>query len=245
MIEDKLNEYKMNEYYVKHKNNKVSEFNINDLNIDHHVTSFQDLNKLCNKYTIDVIHIYKDYLYHTIPSKIKSIINNINHQLKKKCKELSIIVDLGYKIKSNFHNGILNKPLICLYYKDSCISRIFYYIENNYFIISSYTDDTYRNNKFNSLLRAIAVIISKYYDVEQLVSYAINPISVYTLSKYFIVTYDKKFTTFLNHHPLTFELCKEYMKHKHVIVYVNISDENIQRAIHVYQSLFDDKLKCP
>lgn len=235
-------------YYVKNINNKISEININTLKFDIHIKSFQDINTVCKKYNIlKSIYINKHNNPKPIPSKIKSIINNINNSLHKKCKELSIIVDNGYKINTLFKDYSLSQPIICLYYKDQCISTISYSIYDNNLVIASDTLETYRNNKYNSLLRAIAVIISKYYNVNHLVSNAINPISVYTLSKYFVVTYDNNFTKFLNNQLLTFDLCKKYMENNDIDVYVSIDNENIQRAIHVYDTLFSDdgKLKCP
>jgi hypothetical protein len=236
-----------NVYYIKNKNNKLTEFNINDLKIDVHVNSYKDLTKLCDNYKIKTVYMHKWFMLNTVPPKIKSIIKHINDKLKQKCKDLTLIVDLAYKINAEFDSFDLNNPVICLLYKNSCISTITYYIQNKQLTIASDTDEKYRNNKYNSLLRAIAVIISQFYDVQELISNAINPISVYTLSKYFIVTYDAPFTKYLKNQKPTFELCKEYMDktNLNVDIFIKISDENIQRAIHVYESLFDDKLKCP
>lgn len=248
MVKIICNNDMLNLFYVKNINNKISELNINNLKFDIHIKSFDDINNICKKFNkFKTIHINKYTTPQPIPPKINSIINNINDSLHEKCKELSIIVDNGYKINAPFSNHYLSNPIICLYYKDQCISTISYHIYNHKFIISSDTLETYRNNKYNSLLRAIAVIVSKYYKVNELISNAINPISVYTLSKYFVVTYDNNFTTYLNNRPITFDLCKEYMKEDDVDVFVKINDENIQRAMNLYQSLFsnDGKLKCP
>ncbi len=234
-------------YFIKHKNNKITEFDINDLKFDVHVKNYKDLTKLCDNYKIKTVYFHKWFMMNTVPPKIKSIIKHINDKLKQKCKDLTLIVDIAYKINAEFDSYYLNSHVICLLYKNSCISTIHYFIQNKQLTINSDTDEKYRNNKYNSLLRAIAVIISQFYDVEELISNAINPISVYTLSKYFIVTYDTRFTKYLKNQKPTFELCKEYMVKTDlsVDVYIKISDENIQRAIHVYESLFDDKLKCP
>ncbi len=230
-------------HYVTHINDKISEFNIS---INKYVEKMSDLKKLCKKFMSYKSLFFNDrFMKLKIPNQVKYMIHKLNHKLNQKCNGFNLLFDYGYKIKDN--NLPLTSYVLCLYYDTKCLSTILCTIIKNIFYINSNTIESYQRNKYNLFLRSTAIIICKYYNISSLQSDAINPISVYTLSKYFMVTYDDDFKKFLNHRPITLEICQEYMNDDDIGVTVNvhINDENIQRALNVCKELLDGKLNCP
>jgi hypothetical protein len=135
--------------------------------------------------------------------------------------------------------------------------------------ISSKTDELYENKKYNKLLRSVAVLISNLIspDITRIFSYTINPVSTYILMKYLggvIATSDEGYnngffewlkTNDIKLGPSTyrrafeeyFEYTKntkamneyEYNDRYQLVVLVYITEENIQKAQH----MFDTTLK--
>ena len=85
--------------------------------------------------------------------------------------------------------------ILCLYYNENCISSIILiYKDEDTIGIDSNTYNNYQGNKYNTLLRAIVVILSSYIicnskNISKISSNAINPISAWLLISNFDVTY--------------------------------------------------------
>lgn len=243
------------EYYVMYVNDKLSEIKLEDIKLEKSIHNYEDFMKLRNEFNIN--HIYFEHRYFDIidiPNSIYTFVNKLNQHMKTKCKELSLSIDHGYRLmnrisKLHVEGYNLSSIILCLSYKDDCISTIYYTITKHTLIISSDTNEQYRKNKYNTLLRAISVMITKKFKLKYLISKAINPISVYTLSKYFNVEYDLPFKDFLGNQPITLKLCQEYLNTEddQINVYVPITDENVKRATNLYEKLLepDSLLLCP
>jgi hypothetical protein len=245
---DKNSDY--SSFQIMHINNKISEINLKDLSLNQQINNYEELENICSSNRIN--HIYIGIVFmnlKNIPSSVKKLIELINNHIKTKCKELSISFDYGYKLNKILDNEfMLSQLCLCLSYNDICISRTICQIEDDTLTIDIRTDRQHRNKKYNILLNSIAIIICKKFKLKQLFAYSVNPITVYMLVRHFQTEYDKDFDKFINNRKITLDLCNEYFnKVENLDVYVPITDENVQKAIQLYQDLIepDSNLKCP
>jgi hypothetical protein len=111
--------------------------------------------------------------------------------LEKKCPHLKI--KSGHRtILPNVITTDISSPigwLLCLYKKDICGSSIeLSFYKNDPSIINlsySSTHETFQKRNYNTLLRCVAIIVSSILGVKTLISKAINPITLYSLLRYF------------------------------------------------------------
>ena len=198
--------------------------------------------------------------------KANKIIENLNLKLHEYCSDkekntisLNTVFNIenpNYilkefdtsKIETAVGVNFPNQLLLCYFNQNNCISQIQLTIKNNDTIygtvlaIDSNTKTAYEGLKINRLLRAIAIIIAKEIDnkIQAIWSNAVNPISLYLLTKYYNAkvynintnNLEKEFDS-----QTTFKQADEYIKKNGgAMVYVELTPKNIANA----EILFDD-----
>ena len=127
----------------------------------------------------------------------KRIIQSLNDELQKKCPGFYLYIDylISFPTGSTvtMYSGVLLnayiKPplLLCLMHGNDCVSSITLKVTESQLTIDSRTNALYEGRKFNTLLRAVAIIISKSINssAEYLISNAANIISAMLMIKRF------------------------------------------------------------
>jgi hypothetical protein len=121
----------------------------------------------------------------------KEEVDRLNQILQ--CNNFRLSVDYVYYTQPNStvfsYEFKINDVLLCLYDGEICVSSILLNIKSNrrYADIASRTSKVHEGNNLNKLLRAAAILVAPKIkpDLSYLISYAINPISVHLLVKYF------------------------------------------------------------
>ena len=170
---------------------------------------------------------------------INEILEKLNIKLKKKCDNLKLVISQVYNLENPCYNNEHDKSwwkddslVICLYLNDRCISSIILkpWYDPDTLELTSETDTTHVNKKYNSLLRSVMILICiKLFcstNIKKLVSLAINPISVYSLiTKFDTITdiphgKDQNIQEYLkeqqklNPNTSALDIIKEYMRQK-------------------------------
>lgn len=266
-------------YLVVHKNNKPTEFHesilpmtieiliskprehellmVDYTPLDIKIHSYDELMKLYDKYDVYYLIIFNDEYMNLkkIPSSIKKYIHSLSKDIEKKCKDISIQFDYSYKLTDMAFTSFV----LCLFYKEMCISTIYYIIEDDNIVkMDLYTLDKHQGKQYMLFLCSIAIMISKHYHLTKIYLDAQNPITVHMFLKYFNCEYDKSFKKLLGDRKITMEICNEYFKNKSnkpwyktmiktLDIFVPINDENLEKAKKLYEDLLekDSKLKCP
>jgi len=127
----------------------------------------------------------------------KIIVSELNTALQPTCPEFHLNLDyitsfpMGStaSLYSVVHlNAYVKPPLVlCLMHGDDCVSSITIKVRESEISIDSRTNDRYEGRKFNTLLRAVAIMISKSLSerTERLTSSAANIISAMLMIKRF------------------------------------------------------------
>jgi hypothetical protein len=169
----------------------------------------------------------------------------LNSSLQKKCPDMKLVFDNYYNLKGDLSILFDDKNdtyILCLYYKEKCISSIRLEFINNRFEIYS-TGRDYVHNKYNELLRYVIIIICygfmcNDFQISELVSYPINPILSWLLiSNFDTIVYDR------NHTILKFntDTDKEETKKNKLIktITVPLNESNFIKARILFSKLVD------
>jgi hypothetical protein len=210
-------------------------------------------NKFCTKY---------NYLF-----RAKEKIKEINNLLHTKCPNLQLEIDFIHHLAGNItkfsSNDNFNYLTLCLYDGLNCISSITISVLTNgtTIEISSKTHSNFEGKKYNKLLRAIIIVISKLLEntFENIISIAINPISAWLLITYFnaIITPEEEeneeFFKFLNEKGydisnITKSILTEYNEYKRgnfgMMLNIPLTEENILNAETKYEKIINEELIC-
>lgn len=141
------------------------------------------------------------------------VISIINSKLKETCPDYEIVLDYVYNAESYKNTLFDNRSLqiqdfiLCLMdkVKNICISSIILYTKDyieepeSYLFFDSYTMESYQNRNMNKFLRAVTIIIAPHIHnkIRYVSSVATNPISAYTMMKYFNAIPEKKYINFI------------------------------------------------
>jgi hypothetical protein len=185
----------------------------------------------------------------------------LNKQIYKKCKYLKIsfdIIEKTYSKKFKTYIIIDNEYKLSLYYKNKLISTILL-LYNTYdaLEIRSNTVEKYEGNKFNKLLRMIIILLSsliicKKFNIIELYSQAVNPISAWLLINNFNTVYSansansKKYKTFSNtnkHLELKEFIWKAYKNGFNFDIYIKLDKNNIKIAKKLLKVLLSNKIE--
>ena len=167
----------------------------------------------------------------TLANALRSGLDNINQDLYKKCDRSKYSLNLmryenrekdavTYDDKNNYD------IILCLYYNKKCISSVVgrYHAKDNSMEILSKTHTDFENKKFNLYLRSAFIYLMCFVrpSIRNIYSFSENPISTYTMYKYFHV-YNEDLNHFIRENhltPNTFTVkdatnFHEYFKNKH------------------------------
>ena len=129
-------------------------------------------------------------------ARTTSLINDLNSKLQKKCPtlsmELGLFSEMSMRENVSFYEKNTTPPnyLLCLNItkngKIHCISSISCKTTRNEMEISSKTHRDHEGKKYNLLLRSAMILLAQYIrPITKIVSRAINPISAFSMVKYF------------------------------------------------------------
>ena len=173
----------------------------------------------------------------------KHIIAQLNGELQKTCPDFYLNIDYitsfpqdstaslysDVRLNSYFHPRLV----LCLFTGNDCVSSLTLKIKESELTIDSRTNERYLDRKFNTLLRAVAIIISKSLNAgaERLVSSALNIISAILMIKRFNAVSEggDKDT------PEIDKIIKDYFEHHGGMeTHVKLNEENIANATTVF-----------
>lgn len=180
----------------------------------------------------------------------KGIIHALNIELQPTCPGFYLHIDyltsfpMGSTV-SMFSEWWLNyfiRPplLLCLMHGNECVSSIKMKVREREIIdinIDSKTNERYEGRKFNTLLRAVAIMISKGLSksAEELTSVAMNKISARLMITLFNATrLDKTAIKYKTIDELNKIIDDDFSVHGGTETHVELNEGNIARATHVF-----------
>jgi hypothetical protein len=143
---------------------------------------------------------------------VRNEMKMINKHLQNKCDESYEIRISQYRHRDESAvvfdeaNSHEYQILLCLYHNKRCVSSITgkYNKASSSMILSSKTDAQYEGKKFNLYLRTIFIYLMCFVrpTIQKIVSYATNPISIYTMYKHYHAT-NSDLQDYVTKHKLT------------------------------------------
>lgn len=184
----------------------------------------------------------------------KRIVSELNAALQPTCPEFHLNIDyitsfpMGStaSLYSVVHlNAYVKPPLVlCLMHGDDCVSSITIKVHESEISIDSKTNGRYEGRKFNTLLRAVAIMISKSLSerTERLTSSAANIISAMLMIKRFNAVSEggdlSKDT------PEIDKIINDYFEHRGSMEsYVDLNEANIANATAVFHETIQ-RMNC-
>lgn len=175
----------------------------------------------------------------------KHIIAQLNGELQKTCPDFYLNIDYITSFPQDstaslYSDVILNSyfqpPLVlCLFTGNDCVSSLTLKVRESELTIDSRTNERYEGRKFNTLLRAVAIMISKSLNAgaERLVSSALNIVSTILMIKRFNAVSEggdlSKDT------PKIDKIINDYYEHRGGMeTHVELNEENIANATTVF-----------
>jgi hypothetical protein len=157
----------------------------------------------------------------------------LNKDLYKKCDKTKYSLQLTRyedrdKDATVYDEQTNYESILCLYYDKKCISSVVgrYHATNNSMEILSKTYPSFENKKFNLYLRTAFIYLMCFVrpTIQQIFSFSVNPISTYTMYKYYHATNQDLDEFVMENHltPETFTVedakrFHEYYENKHRI----------------------------
>lgn len=120
-------------------------------------------------------------------TKANDLLRTLNHVISKECRDIRLNLDYVYNMKNKVvsFTNTSNYLVLCLYYKEDCISSIEIVEKNQHGLleINSKTETIHEGKKYNKLLRAVAIMIAGLLvpGASYVSSVAVNPISAWLL----------------------------------------------------------------
>ena len=184
----------------------------------------------------------------------KKIVSELNDALQPRCPEFHLNIDYitSYPVGSTaslYSNVLLNayvKPplLLCLMHGDDCVSSIKIKVHDSDISIDSMTNKRCEGRKFNTLLRAVAIMISKSLSerTERLKSSAINIISAMLMIKRFNAVSEGE--NISKDTPEIDKIINDYFEHRGGMeIHVELNEANIANATAVFHETIQ-RMNC-
>jgi hypothetical protein len=187
-------------------------------------------------------------------------LKEFNTKLNEKCKNLSLYLDFDYEYKYPLNISTeYNKIILSIIENKNCVSYISITpnidnMDNIYILIDSHTLDDYQGKKFNKFLRGVLISIIDLMSIDgtkinTLKSKALNTASAYLLLKYFNgIDESGKFERYKQQFPgtdLRTIIETYYSTPLDIpIIYVNITEENVENAEEVAIKSLTTELRC-
>ena len=224
----------------------------------------RDFRQIIKKYDIKEIDL--DSLFRNKPGcgirfdlkRAHNILRELNYIIEEECNDIQLHLDYVHNMKDkvfSFSNAAPNDLVLCLYYKDECISSIELIPKEDKkkIDINSFTETAYEGKKYNKLLRIAAfLIVSILIPVFPIMSsVAINPISawltIHTLNGRVVTKDDenRSWVRFIKSkygdspYRITNELIREYFDESEeaLVVNVEVNDENVMNAMEQFRQI--------
>lgn len=190
-------------------------------------------------------------------SNAKSIVSHLNDALQLACPGFYLNIDYITAFPPNssaaLYSGIYSNSyfhpqiVLCLFTGNDCVSSITIKIRGNRITIDSKTDERYEGRKFNTLLRAVAIILSKSLSetAERLTSDAANVISALLMIKRFnAIAEEGDISKNTISADKLDKVIKDYFSHRgNMETYVELNDENIAHATTVFNETIQ-RMNC-
>jgi len=186
----------------------------------------------------------------------KGIIHALNIELQPTCPGFYLHIDYltSFPMESTVSmysqlwlNYFMRPPLLlCLMHGNECVSSITMKVRESEISIDSRTNDRYEGRKFNTLLRAVAIMISKSLSkrAEELTSDAINKISARLMITLFNATrLDKTAYEYKTLDELNKMIDDDFSERGGTETRVELNEENIARATSVFHDTLK-RIKC-
>ena len=178
----------------------------------------------------------------------KHIIAQLNDELQKTCPDFYLNIDYITSFPQDstaslysdvMLNSYFQPPLVlCLFTGNDCVSSLTLKIKESELTIDSRTNERYEGRKFNTLLRAVAIIISKSLNAgaERLVSSALNIVSTILMIKRFNAVSEGGDISSKTVPPEKLDkVIKDYYEHRGGMeTHVELNEENIANATTVF-----------
>ena len=188
-------------------------------------------------------------------SNAKSIVHQLNAALQPKFPEFHLHIDYltsfppdsVVSLYSDLFTNLYFEPqiVLCLFTGNNCVSSITINVTRSEMTIYSRTNEQYEGRKFNTLLRAVAIIVSKSLNerAERLVSSAVNVVSALLMIKQFNAVLRNGDISSKTPEKLD-KVIKDYFDHHEGMeTYVELNEENIANAMDVFHKTIDRMLK--
>jgi hypothetical protein len=178
----------------------------------------------------------------------KHIIAQLNGELQKTCPDFYLNIDYITSFPQDstaslysdvMLNSYFQPPLVlCLFTGNDCVSSLTLKIKESELTIDSRTNERYEGRKFNTLLRAVAIMISKSLNAgaERLVSSALNIVSTILMIKRFNAVSEGGDISSKTVPPEKLDkVIKDYYEHRGGMeTHVELNEENIANATTVF-----------
>jgi len=188
-------------------------------------------------------------------SNAKRIIHQLNAALQQTCPDFHLnidyitsfppdsIVSLYTDIFTNYY--FQPQIILCLFTGNDCVSSITIKVTDTEMSIDSRTNERYEGRKFNTLLRAVAIIISKSLNesAERLTSSAANIISALLMIKRFnaVSTEGDLSKSAISPEKLDKVINDYFTHHGGMETYVELNEVNIANATAVFHETIQPK----
>ena len=237
--------------YIEQIRGKIYEFFFNPmLTIGEHLELWHEIND--NSHNFAIIRQNTSSSHRCEPfidlSNAKIIVRQLNAALQPICPNFHLNIDYITSFPANstaslYHEVRLNTyfqpPLaLCLFTGNNCVSSIAINVTESEMTIDSKTNELYLKRNFNTLLRAVAIIVSTSINerAERLVSSAANVISALVMIKRFNAVLRNgdisKFT--ISPEKLDKVINDYFAHHGNMETYVELNEVNIKNATAVF-----------
>ena len=187
----------------------------------------------------------------------KRIVHELNAHLQRKCPEFYLNIDYitSFPVGSNASvyseirlNAYIKPPLLlCLMHGNNCVSSITINVRESTISIDSKTNERYEGRKFNTLLRAVAIMISKGLNESavKLTSNAANIISAMLMIKRFnAVSEGGDIGKSVIHPDKLDKVIKDYFSHNGGIeTHLELNEANTANATEVFHETIE-RMNC-
>ena len=239
--------------YIEQIRAQLNDFFFKPLSIGESVRLWRKINK--NSHNFAMIRRYSESECKPLIdlSNAKSIVHQLNAALQPKFPEFHLHIDYltsfppdsVVSLYSDLFTNVYFEPqiVLCLFTGNNCVSSITINVTRSEMTIDSRTNEHYEGRKFNTLLRAVAIIVSKSLNerAERLVSSAVNVVSALLMIKRFNAVLRNGDISSKTVPPEQLDkVINEYFAHHEGMeTCVELNEENIANATTVFHKTID------
>jgi len=241
--------------YIEHIRENLYEFFFKPLLIGESLRLWRKINK--NSHNFAIIRQSSECKPFIDLSNAKRIVHQLNAALQPKCPEFHLHIDYissfppdsVVSLYSDISPNSYFQPqiILCLFTGNNCVSSIAINVTESEMTIDSRTNEKYEGRKFNTLLRAVAIIVSTSINerAERLVSSAVNVVSALLMIKRFNAVLRNGDISSKTVAPEKLDkVIKDYFDHNAGMeTCVELNAENIANAMTVFHKTIE-RMNC-